>query len=202
MDSAHAGAAGWALHNTHQEDKMPTPPKETRKPGAAGRIGAPTRPATRPTAARPTAAAKPAAGNYVHFSDKMTSALMNINDVIEDNKGTLDSIQDMALQLTRTVIVLRTVVMKYVGMVDNILETAVPIMEKLPIFPENVKEFARDALALAKKISTASEMAEKVLPGVEASLMTADVGGLQASTKDVAGLTRALKAITLDDNQK
>lgn len=197
MDSAHAGAAGWALHNTHQEDRMPTPPKETRKPGAAGRIGAPTRPATRPTAARPTAAAKPAAGNYVHFSDKMTSALMNINDVIEDNKGTLDSIQDMALQLTRTVIVLRTVVMKYVGMVDNILETAVPIMEKLPIFPENVKEFARDALALAKKISTASEMAEKVLPGVEASLMTADVSRLQTSSGDVANLTKALQEITL-----
>ena len=201
MDSAHAGAAGWALYNTHQEDKMPTPPKETRKPGAAGRIGAPTRPATRPaarpTAARPVAAAKPAAGNYVHFSDKMTSALMNINDVIEDNKGTLDSIQDMALQLTRTVIVLRTVVMKYVGMVDNILETAVPIMEKLPIFPENVKEFARDALALAKKISTASEMAEKVLPGVEASLMTADVSRLQTSSGDVANLTKALQEITL-----
>lgn len=201
MDSAHAGAAGWALHNTHQEDRMPTPPKETRKPGAAGRIGAPTRPATRPvarpTAARPVAAAKPAAGNYVHFSDKMTSALMNINDVIEDNKGTLDSIQDMALQLTRTVIVLRTVVMKYVGMVDNILETAVPIMEKLPIFPENVKEFARDALALAKKISTASEMAEKVLPGVEASLMSADVSRLQTSSGDVANLTKALQEITL-----
>jgi len=201
MDSAHAGAAGWALHNTHQEDRMPTPPKETRKPGAAGRIGAPTRPATRPaarpTAARPVAAAKPAAGNYVHFSDKMTSALMNINDVIEDNKGTLDSIQDMALQLTRTVIVLRTVVMKYVGMVDNILETAVPIMEKLPIFPENVKEFARDALALAKKISTASEMAEKVLPGVEASLMSADVTRLQTSSGDVANLTKALQEITL-----
>jgi len=201
MDSAHAGAAGWALYNTYQEDRMPTPPKETRKPGAAGRIGAPTRPATRPaarpTAARPVAAAKPAAGNYVHFSDKMTSALMNINDVIEDNKGTLDSIQDMALQLTRTVIVLRTVVMKYVGMVDNILETAVPIMEKLPIFPENVKEFARDALALAKKISTASEMAEKVLPGVEASLMTADVSRLQTSSGDVANLTKALQEITL-----
>jgi len=201
MDSAHAGAAGWALYNTYQEDRMPTPPKETRKPGAAGRIGAPTRPATRPaarpTAARPVAAAKPAAGNYVHFSDKMTSALMNINDVIEDNKGTLDSIQDMALQLTRTVIVLRTVVMKYVGMVDNILETAVPIMEKLPIFPENVKEFARDALALAKKISTASEMAEKVLPGVEASLMSADVTRLQTSSGDVANLTKALQEITL-----
>jgi len=201
MDSAHAGAAGWALYNTYQEDRMPTPPKETRKPGAAGRIGAPTRPATRPaarpTAARPVAAAKPAAGNYVHFSDKMTSALMNINDVIEDNKGTLDSIQDMALQLTRTVIVLRTVVMKYVGMVDNILETAVPIMEKLPIFPENVKEFARDALALAKKISTASEMAEKVLPGVEASLMSADVSRLQTSSGDVANLTKALQEITL-----
>jgi len=103
----------------------------------------------------------------------------------------------LALELTRTVRVLKVVVLKYVDMVDNILEAAVPIMERLPIFPESVKEFARDALALAKKINTAGELAEKVLPGVEASLMTADVSGLQASTKDVASLTRALQDITL-----
>lgn len=145
---------------------------------------------------------KPAAGSYVHFSDKMTGALKNISNVIDENKGTLDSIQDMALELTRTVQVLRQVVMKYVNTADKILEVVVPIMDKLPIFPASVKTFAREALDLSNKIGQASVLAEKVLPGVEASLMTADVGGLQASTKDVAGLTRALKAITLDDNQK
>ena len=138
---------------------------------------------------------KAPAGKYVHFSDKMTESLMNINRVIEDNKSTLDSIQDMAVELTRAIRSLQAVVMKYIGMADNILETIVPIMEGLPIVPDKVKEFAKDALALAKKIATASELAEKVLPGVEAGLTSADMGKLQTSTGQVAELTKSLQSM-------
>ena len=123
---------------------------------------------------------------------------MNINDVIDENKSTLDSIQDMALQLTRTVRLLRAVVMKYADAVDNILETIVPLMEKFPIFPDKMEEFAKDALELTKKITKASELAEKVLPGVETSLMTADVSKLQALSGEVSQLTRALQDIMPD----
>jgi len=138
-------------------------------------------------------AAKPATGEYVHFSDKMTGALRNINNVIEDNRGTLDSIQDMAVQLTRTIISLRLIIMKYVDTAENVLATLVPIMEKLPILPDKVMDFARDAQMWAKKISDASDLVEKVLPGVERSLTTADISGLQTSAGDVANLTRALQ---------
>lgn len=150
-------------------------------------------PARKPVAKKPTSS-----GGYVHFSDKMTGALMNINNVIEENKGTLDSIQDMAVELTRTIQMLRVVVMKYVDMADNILETIVPLMEKFPIFPDRMVDFAKDALELSKKISTASELAEKVLPGVERSLVSADVNGLQASKGDMAHLTRTLKDMLPD----
>jgi hypothetical protein len=135
-------------------------------------------------------------GGYVHFSDKMTDALMNINSVINDNKSTLDSIQDMAVELTRAIRALQAVAMKYVAMADDILETVVPIMEGLPIVPQRVKVFAKEALVLAKKIAEASELAEKVLPSVEAGLTTADMSKLQASTGQVANLTRALQAMT------
>lgn len=148
------------------------------------------------TAASKLSLSRPTGGNYVHFSDKMTIALKNIGDVIDENKGTLDSIQDMALELTRTVQLLRGVVMKYVGTVDRVLETIVPIMEKLPIFPEAIKDFVKDVLELTDKITNVSNLAEKVLPGVEKSLMTADVSGLQASKGDVVNLTRALQDIT------
>ena len=176
---------------------MPTPTKSSSKKGV-------------PAAQKPVeldleqkfSLPKPAAGNYVHFSDKMTTALKNIGNVIDENKGTLDSIQDMAVELTRTVQELRVVVMRYVNVADKILEIVVPIMDKLPVFPASLKNFAKEALELSNKIGEASALAEKVLPGVEASLLTADVSGLQASTKDVAGLTRALKEITLDDNKK
>ncbi len=135
------------------------------------------------------------AQNYVHFSDKMTESLMNINKVINDNKSTLDSIQDMAVELTRAIRALQAVAMKYVDLADDILGTLVPIMEGLPIVPDKVKGFAREALALSKKIAEASQLAEKVLPGVEAGLTTADMSKLQASTGQVANLTRSLQAM-------
>jgi hypothetical protein len=141
-------------------------------------------------------------GEYVHFSDKITGALKNIGDVIEDNRGTLDSIQDMAVQLTRTIISLRAVVMRYVEAADNVLEKIVPIMENLPIIPDKVMDFARDARMWAQKISDASDLVEKVLPGVERSLTTADISGLQASAGEVANLTRALQEMIPIDGEK
>jgi hypothetical protein len=146
----------------------------------------------RPAAGKPPV---PASGAYVHFSDRMTDALMNINSVIDDNRSTLDSIQDMAVELTRAIRALQGVAMKYVGMADDILETIVPVMEGLPIFPQRVKDFAKEALVLAKKIAAASELAERVLPGVEAGLTTADMTRLQASTGEVANLTRLLQSM-------
>ncbi len=134
-------------------------------------------------------------GEYVHFSDKLTGALRNINDVIDDNKGTLDSIQDMALELTRTVSVLRNVAIKYVQQVDQVLEIIAPIVNKMPIFPAQLKDFVNNALDLSNKIIEASDIAKQVLPGVEKSLMTADISNLQSSKKDVANLTRSLQNI-------
>ncbi len=132
---------------------------------------------------------------YVHFSDKMTEALMNINKVIQDNKKTLDSIQDMAIELTRTIRSLQVVVIKYVKTVDSVLETIVPIMKGLPIIPDKISDFVEDALALAKKIVAASDLADKVLPGVEAGLTTADMTKLQASTSEVQQLTKSLQSL-------
>lgn len=175
---------------------MPTKPKATprRTPGTV-----------RPTPAKPgVQAPRPAApvtrDDRVHFSDKMTGALMNISRVIDDNKSTLDSIQDMAIELTRAIQSLRVVVMRYVGLADNLLETIVPVLDRLPVVPGRIKDLARDALELSNKITAASELAEKILPGVERSLMTADIGGLQTSTADVGQLTRALQDILPDSS--
>ena len=76
------------------------------KPVATGKIPSAKKPAAKKPAA-PKPGTQSTRGEYTHFSDKMTGALRNINNVIEDNRGTLDSIQDMAVQLTRTIISLR-----------------------------------------------------------------------------------------------
>lgn len=132
---------------------------------------------------------------YVHFSDRITESLMNINKVVQENKKTLDAIQDMAVELTRAIRSLEAVAVKYVRMADRVLETIVPLLKNLPIVGKEVLGFAAEAQALAKKILTACELAERVLPGVEAGLTTADMNKLQASTGQVQQLTKSLQGL-------
>lgn len=138
----------------------------------------------------------PAPAKYVHFSDRMTESLMNINKVIQDNKSTLDSIQDMAVELTRAIRALETAAVKYIRMADQFLESALPIIKGIPFLSNNkVLDFATEAQGMARKILTACEMAEKVLPGVEAGLTTADMVKLKSSTGDVQKLTKSLQGL-------
>ena len=132
---------------------------------------------------------------YVHFSDKMTESLMNINKVVQENKKTLDSIQDMAVELTRAIRSLQAIAVKYIKIADKVLTTIIPVVKGLPIIGDDILEFATDAQALAKKIVTACELAERVLPGVEAGLTTADMSRLQASTGQVQQLTKSLQGL-------
>ena len=93
--------------------------------------------------------------NFVHFSDKMTDALQNINKVIVDNRSTLDSIQDMAMELTRSVQVLEKASVKYIRMVDGVLEQVIPVLKKL-------LELFVKIEATTTKFLAACELAEKV----------------------------------------
>jgi hypothetical protein len=101
----------------------------------------------------------------------------------------------MAVELTRAISSLEAAAFKYVKMADQVLETIVPLLKGLPIVGKEVLEFATDAQAMAQKIVTACEMAEKVLPGVEAGLTTADMIKLKTSTGDVQQLTQSLQAL-------
>ena len=144
------------------------------------------------------ALAKKSSKDYVHFSDKMTEALQNINKVIVDNRSTLDSIQDMAVELTRSVQVLEKAAVKYIRMVDGVLEQAIPVMKTIPLVPKKILALAVKIEATTTKFLAACELAEKVLPGVEEGLTTANMTKLQASTVDVQRLTTSLQSLVGD----
>jgi uncharacterized protein Yka (UPF0111/DUF47 family) len=101
----------------------------------------------------------------------------------------------MAVELTRAIRSLEAAVIKYVRSADQILDSALPILRTIPLVGRNVLAFAEEARTLADKIISACEMAEKVLPGVETGLTTADMTRLKASTGDVQRLTRSLQAL-------
>ena len=148
------------------------------------------------------ATAKKSGKNYVHFSDKMTEALQNINHVIDDNRSTMDSIQDMAVELTRSVQVLESAAVKYIRLVDGVLEQVIPVMKNIPLVPKKLLALFVKIEATTTKFLEACEMAEKVLPGVEEGLTTADMTKLQASTGEVQRLTTTLQSLVGEMDKK
>jgi hypothetical protein len=68
---------------------------------------------------------------YVRFSDKLTMSLTDITRMIEEHKTRVDSIQEVALELTTSIGTLHTLTVKYAGIANNILGELLPIVKPL-----------------------------------------------------------------------
>src|SRR5690242_17250001 len=98
-----------------------------------------------PTTMRPMAkggasVAKSSAGSYVKFSDKLTASVTDITKIIEQHKSMIDSIQEIALELTTSIGSLHTLTVKYARTANGILDVLLPILKNLPIIPRNVMQ--------------------------------------------------------------
>ena len=82
--------------------------------------------------------------------------------------------------------------------VDGVLEQAIPVMKNIPLVPKKILALAVKIEATTTKFLAACELAEKVLPGVEEGLTTANMTKLQASTVDVQRLTTSLQSLVGD----
>jgi hypothetical protein len=78
------------------------------------------------------------AGTTVKFSDKLTDSLHDITGMIEEHKAMVDSIQDIALELTNSIGTLHTLTVKYAGIANSILDALLPLAKGLPIIPKNI----------------------------------------------------------------
>jgi hypothetical protein len=157
--------------------------KQSRKPAKASKK--PSRKTSRKKSGEP----------HVRFSDKLTASLEEVNRIIQENKATLDSIQDIALELTRAAGALEGIVSKYVKMVDSALETAVPILKNIPLVSDKVMEVVTEIQDLTEDILDICTTADKVIKDVEYGLANADVSKLKAHTGDLQKMTRALQGI-------
>jgi hypothetical protein len=144
------------------------------------------------------AAARKGGESYVRFSDKLVGSLEDIGRIIEENKQTMDSIQDIGLQLAQAAGVLEATASRYVGMVDSLLETAVPILRNIPLVPDRTMELIEDLQGLANTILDVCTTADKVITDVDDGLRKADVAKLNAHTGDLQKMTQALQRVLPD----
>jgi hypothetical protein len=150
---------------------------------------APNHPIARPT----PAAAKPA--GMVKFSDKLTDSLTDITKMIEEHKVMIDSIQDIALELTNSIGTLHTLTVKYAGIANNILDGLLPIVKGLPIIPKNIVDLLVNLESMTQKIIDNNARTSKTITDVQSGLKTGDVNKIKGHAGELQSLTKALSSI-------
>ena len=69
--------------------------------------------------------------SYVKFSDKLTESLDDITGMINQHKGMIDTIQEVALELTSAIGTLNSLTVRYAGKANEILDILLPVIKKI-----------------------------------------------------------------------
>lgn len=151
------------------------------------------RPISRPAARH---IPKPAAtAGMVKFSDKLTDSLNDITRMIDEHKTMIDSIQDIALELTNSIGTLHTLTVKYAGIANKILDGLLPIVKGLPIIPKNIVAMLVNLESITQKIIDNNAKTAKTIADVQLGLRTGDVNKIKGHTGELQNVTNALKSI-------
>jgi hypothetical protein len=149
-----------------------------------------------PTAMR--SAAKPAASksvSYVKFSDKLTGSINDIVKIIEQNKEMIDSIQEVALELTSSIGSLHALTLKYARTANQILDVLLPIIKNVPIIPKNITQMLVNLEAITQKIIDNEAATSKTITDVQTGLRTGDANKLKAHAGQLQAVTKTISSI-------
>jgi hypothetical protein len=156
---------------------MPTSVKSTIKPTA------------RPIVKTATAA-KPA--SFVKFSDKLTDSVNDITKIIEQNKEMIDSIQEIAIELTSSIGSLHTLTVKYARIANQILDVLLPILKNLPVVPKNVMALLVNLESITQKIIDNEASTAKTITDVRSGLNTGDVNKIRGHADQLKNVTKTI----------
>jgi hypothetical protein len=140
-------------------------------------------------------AAKSGAVSYVRFSDKLTASITDIAKIIEQHKEMIDSIQEVAIELTGSIGSLHTLTVKYARTANQILDVLLPIIKNLPIIPKNVTQMLVNLESLTQKIIDNEKNTTKTITDVQSGLKTGDANKLKAHAGQLQAVTKTITAI-------
>ena len=145
----------------------------------------------RPIKAR--AAAKPV--SYVRFSDKLTDSLNDIEKMIQDHKNMIDSIQEIALELTTSIGSLHTLTVKYASIANKILDGLLPIVKNLPIIPKKILQLLVNLEKITQKIIDNDTKTAKTIKEVRSGLKTGDMNKIKGHAGELKKVSKSITAI-------
>ena len=139
------------------------------------------------------ATAKPV--SYVKFSDKLTGSLNDITRMINEHKGMIDAIQEVALELTTSIGTLHSLTVKYATIANNILDNLLPILKGLPIVPKNIMDLLIKLESVTQQVINNATTTSKTITDVQSGLKTGDVNKIKGHAGQLQAVTRSLTAM-------
>jgi len=140
-------------------------------------------------------AAKTSSGSIIKFSDQLTKSVSDVAQIIEQHKGMIDSIQEIALELTTSIGTLHTLTVKYARTANGILDILLPILRNLPIIPKNVMQMLVTLEATTQKIIDNEVSTSKTITDVQSGLRTGDVNKIKGHAGQLQNVTKSLTAM-------
>lgn len=133
--------------------------------------------------------------SYVKFSDKLSASIDDIQKIIESHKQMIDSIQEIALELTSSIGTLHTLTVKYARTANQILDVLLPIVKNLPLIPKNVIQMLVNLESITQKIINNEASTSKTITEVRGGLQTGDVNKLKAYAGQLQNVTKTITSI-------
>jgi hypothetical protein len=130
--------------------------------------------------------------SFVKFSDKLTSSINDITKIIEQNKEMIDSIQEIAIELTSSIGSLHALTVRYARIANQILDVLLPILKNLPIIPKNVMDMLVSLENITQKIIDNEAATSKTITDVRSGLNTGDVNMIRGHADQLKVVTKTL----------
>ncbi len=131
-------------------------------------------------------------GSIVRFSDQLTNSITDVAKIIEQHKGMIDSIQEIALELTTSIGTLHTLTVKYARTANQILDVLLPILKNLPLIPKNIMQMLVNLEVTTQKIIDNESSTTKTITDVSAGLRTGDANKIKGHAGQLQAVTKTL----------
>lgn len=139
--------------------------------------------------------AKAGSTSIVRFSDQLTNSITDVAKIIEQHKGMIDSIQEIALELTTSIGTLHALTVKYARTANQILDVLLPILKNLPLIPKNVMQLLVNLEVTTQKIIDNEAATSRTITDVSAGLRTGDVNKIKGHAGQLQAVTKTLTDI-------
>jgi hypothetical protein len=133
--------------------------------------------------------------SYTRLSTRVTGSLNQVSHLIEENAKLMDTVQELAIELTHSVGAMHTLAVRYAGRANSILDVLSPILRGLPFVPKKAKDLIGNLEGISQRIVSGQAARTKAIADVQSALNTGDVAGLRGHVGEIKSLTRSLTAI-------